>query len=74
LQALFNEGQYRAGAKLWEKLNYRTLNSQCKGCLAYKALVYTLKEGYDDEGIDEIEEIVDRDRRIDEIIKMEKRQ
>ncbi len=36
--------------------------------------MYTLKEGYDDEGIDEIEEMVDRDRRIDEIINMEIRE
>jgi len=27
LQALFNEGQYKAGAKLWEKLGYRSLNT-----------------------------------------------
>lgn len=75
MQALYNEGQYRAAAKLWRKLNYRALNPQCKGCLAYKALVHTLKEGdNDEESMDEIEQMVDRDRRIDEIINREQRE
>ena len=58
LQALFNEGQYKAGAKLWEKLNYRMLNPECKGCMAYNALMHTFKEG-GEESMDEIDQMVD---------------
>ena len=74
LQALFNEGQYKAGAKLWEKLNYRSLNPQCKGCSAYLALVHTLKERGAEESMDEIDQMVDMDRKIEEIINREKRE
>ena len=62
VQALVSEGQYRAAAKLWRRLNYCKLaESQCKGCLAYRALVVTMQEGRAgaEESADEIEEMVE---------------
>jgi uncharacterized protein YlxW (UPF0749 family) len=74
--SLFNEGQYNAGAKLWQRLGFRPLQPGKCTCDAYRTLAHVLNEkmGPENEAnMDEedMSEMVESDRRIEEIIKKE---